>query len=102
MTIQSELCKICESDDISVDALHNKIKELCYIFGCEDNNRSSPLGILRHKIKHLNPCDSKALRELNEHPFFHKACLNKNVTLEVIRYLLDEFPDRKSYVVLLR
>ena len=94
MSIQSELCKICESDDMSVDTLHDKIKELCYIFECEceDNNRSSPLGILRHKIKHLNPCDDEALLELNEYPFFHKACLNKSVTLEVIRYLLDEFP----------
>jgi len=92
MSLQSELCQVCESDDISVDTLREKIQELCYSSGCEDNTRSSPLGILRHKIKHLNPCDSKALRELNVHPFFHKACLNKNVTLEVVRYLLDEFP----------
>ena len=84
--LQFELCTICKSDDISVATLHDKMEEL------RASTNDESLTVLRDKIKRLNPCDVGAVRELNKHPFFHEACLNKNVTLDVIEYLLDEFP----------
>ena len=92
--VQSELCKICESEDISVDTLREKIKELSTTTSSEseDNNDRSPLDILRDEIKNINPGDNDTINMLNKYNFFHKACLNPNVTSEVIEYISDEFP----------
>ena len=92
--IQLQLCKICESEDISVDTLREKIKELSTASSeSEDNNEErSPLDILRDEIKNINPGDSDTINMLNKYNFFHKACLNPNVTSEVIEYISDEFP----------
>lgn len=31
-----------------------------------------------------------------EYKFLHKACMNKNVTLDIVKYLMDTFPDPKG------
>jgi hypothetical protein len=92
--IQLQLCKVCESEDISVDTLREKIKELSTTTSSEseDNNDRSPLDILRDEIKNINPGDNDTINMLNKYNFFHKACLNPNVTSEVIEYISDEFP----------
>ena len=95
--IQLELCKAVESEDISVDTLREKIKELSTTnvqsSETEDkNNDRSPLDILRDEIKNINPDDSDTIHKLNKYNFFHKACCNPNVTHEVIEYIAEEFP----------
>ena len=89
--IQLELCKAVESEDISVDTLREKMKELSTSSETEDNDRS-PLDILRDEIKNINPEDSDTIHKLNKYNFFHKACCNPNVTHEVIEYISEEFP----------
>ena len=95
--IQLELCKAVESEDISVDTLREKIKELSTQTATsetedKDNNDRSPLDILRDEIKNINPEDSDTIHKLNKYNFFHKACCNPNVTHEVIEYISEEFP----------
>ena len=65
-----QLYTICESDEIS-------------------------LTLLREEINLLRP-QNNINNDFHENyefaPFFHAACMNKYITLEVIQYLLDEFP----------
>jgi len=85
-----ELCKAVESEDISVDTVREKIKELSTTTTSsesEDNNEErSPLDILRDEIKNINPEDSDTIQRLNKYNFFHKACLDVNVTTEVMEF----------------
>jgi len=92
--IQLALCKICESEEISVNTLREKIKELSTTSPeTDDNNEErSPLDILRDEIKNINPEDSDTIHKLNKYNFFHKACCNPNVTHEVIEYIAEVFP----------
>ena len=93
--VQLELCKAVESEDISVDTLREKIKELSTTTTSETEDNSeerSPLDILRDEIKNINPEDSDTIQKLNKYNFFHKACCNPNVTHEVIQYISEEFP----------
>ena len=67
--LMDELVVICESKDLSIESLKAKIKLL----------------------------PSQTLSGVYEHhylsrPFLHAACMNKNVTLEIIGYLLNAFP----------
>ena len=68
--VSTELYDLCKSDDLSLDALQEKI---------------SLLG--RHIIR--KACDEEC-------PFlflfFHQACWNKRITLDIINYLLTMFP----------
>jgi len=101
--IQLELCKAVESEDISVDTLREKIKELSTTTTSEteDNNEErSPLDILRDEIKNINPDDSDTIHKLNKYNFFHKACCNPNVTHEVIEYISEEFPNIETVTYL--
>ena len=60
-----ELFVICESKDLSIESLHAKTKLL-------------PSQTLSRLYSSL--------------PFFHAACMNENITLEIIEYLLELFP----------
>lgn len=33
------------------------------------------------------------LKAYYKHPFFHNVCLNKNVTLEIVQFILEVCPD---------
>ena len=61
-----ELCDFCASDDLSLSKLQEKIN-------------SVPTHVIRG--------DSYKYR-----PFFHKICLNENITLDVIEHIVNEFP----------
>ena len=67
--LMNELVEICESRDLSIESLQAKIKLL-------PSHTSS--AYVHHYASH--------------HPFFHAACMNKNITLGIIEYLLDAFP----------
>ena len=64
-----ELFVICESEDLSIEALQAKLELL--------------------PSQNILP---SAYDLYASRPFFHKACMNTNVTLEIIEYLLDAFP----------
>ena len=65
-----EFDKLCASDDLSLIALQEKVKLL------DESD-----------IEHISH---------NMGSSVHKACMNKNVTLEIITYLLDVFPSAVS------
>ena len=67
--LMDELVEICESEDLSIESLQAKIKLL-------------PSQTLSSSYEH----------HYSSRPFFHMACMNTNVTLEIIEYLLDAFP----------
>ena len=70
--LMDELVEICESNDLSIESLKAKIKLL-------------PSHI-------LSSSDHYVLLYYGSRPFLHMACMNTNVTLEIIEYLLHEFP----------
>ena len=61
-----ELCDFCESDDLSLSKLQEKIKPV-------------PTHVIRGEY-------------YNYKPFFHKLCLNENITVDVVEYMIHEFP----------
>ena len=65
-----QLDKICESDEISLTLLREEI------------NLLRPQNNINNNFHENYECA----------PFFHAACMNKYITLEIIQYLLDEFP----------
>ena len=66
LDLLQELCDFCESNDLSLSRLQEKIN-------------SVPTHVIRG--------DSYKYR-----PFFHKICLNENITLDVIEHIVNEFP----------
>ena len=66
--LMNELVEICESKDLSIESLQAKIKLL-------------PSQISSAYVHHYS-----------SRPFFHAACMNKNITMEIIEYILDSFP----------
>ena len=58
--------ELCSSDDLSIDKLRTMIKEAPQVF---------------------NP--DGELRVLENSSFLHRVCLNKNITLEIVKYLVD-------------
>ena len=68
--LMDELVVICESKDLSIESLKAKIKLL--------PSHHTASAYVHHKY--------------SSRPFFHAACMNKNITLEIIEYLLDAFP----------
>jgi len=78
-----ELYELCSSDNLSLSALQQKINTL---------DERDIQNISRVQYIEL----PKAYEEGNvieQFPFLHMACRNKNVTLEIINYLLDTFPN---------
>ena len=78
-TILKSLIDLCASNSLSLNALKEKINFLNW-----------------------NYYDPSSLREMCEecpylYVFFHLACLNKKITLEIINYLLEVFPEAASY-----
>jgi len=91
-------------DDTTFQLAYGHIKELYYL--CSSDNLS--LSALQEKIDVLDERDiqnisrvqyielPKAYEEGNEieqFPFLHMACRNKNVTLEIVKYIIDTFPN---------
>jgi len=70
-----EINEICKSDNLSLTTLQEKINE--------------------GDIKNINRVLYIELPEnLDEaYPLLHTACKNKNVTLEIVKYLMDTFPE---------
>ena len=66
--LMDELVGICYSEDLSIESLQAKIK----------------LFPSHHTGAYVHHYSSQ--------PFLHAACMNKNVTLEIIEYILDAFP----------
>ena len=65
-----ELCEYCSSDELTLPTLQEKVKKLKVKFPLQDIQAHYQYG-----------------------PFFHNACLSKGVTLQIVEYILDEFPD---------
>ena len=69
-----ELIDVCKSDTLSLDLLKDKVN----LIG---------LSTIREK------CDECAYL----YTFFHLACMNKNITLDIINYLLNMFPEASTF-----
>ena len=78
-----ELDEICSSDNLSLSALQQKIGIL----------NESDIG-----LEHISRVLYIELPESidKDYPLLHTACRNKNVTLEIVKYLINTFPDRKE------
>jgi len=61
-----------------------------------DSDELSLATLRESKIGHLSANDVTQ-ETYNEDPFLHMICLNKNVTLEMVEYILDSFPGVASY-----
>lgn len=71
--VMEDLCKLCASDHLSLHALRMILSSLPSL---------------------SNDNDSLQIQTaLQEHPFLHKACMNENVTTEIIQCLLQQFPN---------
>lgn len=76
-TIIKELNDLCGSDSLSLTALHEKISQLPTTGNIDD-----------------------AYDAYDENPFLHTMCLNKNVTLDMVKYVLEKgrgLPDLISW-----
>jgi len=52
------------------------------------------LPTLQERMKKLDQFPLHVVQEVYaDRPFFHNACLSKGVTLEIVEYILDKFPD---------
>jgi len=74
-----DLHNLCTSDSLSLTALQEKVDVLI---------DEIDIGNISHVLyKELPESIDEQL------PIIHAACMNKNVTLEIIKYLVDTFPD---------
>ena len=71
--LYDELYDLCKSDGLSLDALCEKLNQL--------------------EVSEWNSLMHGEYGAYDYMPFFHRVCMNKNVTLDIIEYLLDVFPD---------
>jgi hypothetical protein len=108
--LDNELVDLCTSNNLSLGALQiphwssciilllaiiiasatiskmNNISDNELLNLCASNDLS--LGALQETINFLGP------RVSSQNPScFHKACMNKNVTLEIVQLLYDTFPE---------
>jgi len=77
-----ELIDVCKSDNLSFDLLKDKVK----LIGPDTINTI------------WEKCEECAYL----YTFFHLACLNKNITWEIIDYLIDMFPEAADSQVMER
>jgi len=77
-----ELDELCASDNLSLSALQQIIDIL---------DESDIQNISRVLYK-----EEMAETYEYEYKFLHKACMNKKVTLDIVKYLMDTFPDPKG------
>jgi len=76
-TAVKELEELCASDEqLSIETLRENICQCKRIFDDDERN--------------IHMAD---ISTSSGSPFFHHACLNQKVTLEIIEYLLESFPD---------
>jgi len=75
--VSAKLLDICNSDELTLDALQERINSL---------EPSTIHDACNEKSPHL-------------YTFFHRACLNKRITLDIISYLLEIFPEAVSSFV---
>ena len=73
MDLLQELCDFCASDDLSLSRLQEKINSL----------------FPSHNV----------IRE--DCYFFHKICLNENIAIEIVEYVINEFPGMTRLVACL-
>ena len=78
MDLMDELVELCQSKHLSIESLKAKIK-----LHHDDENTLSLSTAYVH-------------RKYSSRPFFHMACMNENVTLEIIEYLIELFPQVES------
>lgn len=83
LPLLEELNDICGSDLLSLDDVRDKLNPTFY----DNNNRYA---ILEEDEVTIPP------RVVHHSPFFHRACMNEKVTLEIVKCLLDYFPDAGS------
>jgi len=88
-------------DDAAFDLALSRLKELYEL--CSSDNLS--LTALQQKVELLDESDiqniSRVLyieedRDEDDYPLLHRACMNKNVTLEIVKYLVDTFPNSEG------
>ena len=70
---------LCSSDDLSLDELRKMIND-----ASQDD--------LDNEYKHKQPIQLLKLQSLHKSNFLHRVCMNENVTLEIMAYLLDLCP----------
>ena len=75
--VSSKLLDICDSDDLTLDALQERINSL-------------EQSTIHDAYIENNPY---------LYTFFHRACLNKRITAEIMNYLLEIFPEAVSSYV---
>ena len=75
--ILKDLNEFCASDDVSLNTLKEKVEGYF-------------LAHLNSEVRYvIQPFD---IDEYQQHPFLHTMCMNKNVTLELVQYILDTVP----------
>ena len=67
-----DLCEYCLSDELTLTTLQERMK----------------------KLDQFTSRDVEA--KYQHYPFFHNACLSKGVTLEIVEYILDKYPEAAS------
>jgi len=70
--VLEDLCNLCRSDDLSLPTLQEELNKL-------DQLRPFP-------EDYEDWC-------LSSRPFFHYLCLSKNITMDMVEYVLDKFPE---------
>lgn len=72
LRLVDELNKLCGSDSLSIESLRDKIKDVS---------------------------DDHAVDAIRKSRFFHRACFNDTVTLEIIQCLLDFYPEAATICI---
>ena len=84
-----ELHELCASDDLSLTALQQKISIL------DESDIQIISRVLYQEMRRYVEDDAYDI-VYEEYQFLHRACMNKNVTLDIIKYLMETFPDPKG------
>ena len=74
----------CSSDDLSLDGLRKMVND-----ASRDDLENSLMCLQDTEYKHKRPIRPLKLQSLHKSNFLHRVCMNENVTLEMMAYLLD-------------
>ena len=84
----NEFEDFCSSDDLSLNGLRKMIND-----ASQDDLENSLMVLQDAEYKpHKQPIQPLKLQSLHKSNFLHRVCMNENVTLEIMTYLLDVHP----------
>ena len=84
----NEFEDFCSSDDLSLNEIRKMINN-----ASKDDLDNSLMCLQDAEYKqHKHPIQPLKLQSLHKSNFLHRVCMNENVTLEIVTYLLDVHP----------